>query len=421
MQTNIKQKLPEGLLLLLVVFVVFAFRRPDQLLNPYMWVEEGTVFLPQYNSYGSLSLFAPVSGYLVIPAKIIFIIATKMSFLHQPDISYWLTYLFTFGVVASIAFSPLQLKSPTLCAIATLLIPTDSEVFAVSEYVFWWSSLLCVVPLLWTENDKDEYPKTRVLMVLVGGLSSPIIVGLSTLYALRLWRYRTYADVAAFVASLAASVIQIVSILYAGNLSRSPGVKLDVLLVLEKFFGYFIYMPIKNDILWESVPLCLGLGLCLFLIIIIASFYYRQTLDYGYWLLLGCLLLVIVTSVSRISVDFIHPTIAGPRYFFFPYIFLSWILIQLANSGRTILRIAVSLVFVLSLRQTISYGQRFHDKIDWKSEVLACAGSELYDLPVHYDGNRERVLHLQLSGAVCRDLIKQSIYDSSVEISALNK
>ena len=159
-------------------------RRPDQLTAPAVWIEEGTVALPDLVANGWSSLFHPMMGYLVLPTKIILATAATLSFRWLPEIEYWLTLIFTAGVLVAVAFSPTQLKFRVGCALALLALPMDSETYGTSAYAFWWGSLLVALPLLW-RNEGRQYPILRSGLLLLGGLSSPLIIALSPLYALR--------------------------------------------------------------------------------------------------------------------------------------------------------------------------------------------------------------------------------------------
>jgi hypothetical protein len=166
------------------VFAAMAWRRPDQFLHPYLWVEEGTVFIPQLLQSGWRFLFQPVAGYILLPSKIIFLAAAKISFSNLPQIAYWLTVLFEWSVCLAVAASPTYLRKPTLCAIALLLLPIDSEVYAVTGYAFWFGTILLFLGLLWREDALDRV-KLRAAFVFVGGFSSPMVVPLCIFFA---WR-----------------------------------------------------------------------------------------------------------------------------------------------------------------------------------------------------------------------------------------
>lgn len=292
-----------------------------------------------------------------------------------------------------------------LCALAVLLVPTDAEVFAVPLFAFWWSTFLALLPLLWRHG---EHPHTilRCLMVAVGGLSSPLIIALTVLYAIRFLYFKSRTDALILVSAMAIACIQITTIIHsAGNLALSGSLELSkeiFYLTITKFFGYYLYF---------DHPRILALPLGIFIILLIGAsiIYYRKHLLFGDWMVLACLLLAILASIVRAPLSLINPVNAGPRYFFFPFVLLSWTLLQLTARVDSSLSVLFVLVLLLSLRQTALVGQRFHDRLDWKSEVLACSHSEFYHLPIHTDGKLERLWHVRLTGTECRQLLAQSL------------
>lgn len=386
------------------VTAVLIFRRPSQLFHPYVWVEEGTVTLPQYLQHGWLSLFSPVAGYLVVPAKLIFMLAASFSFLHLPDATYWLTVGFTIFVAACVALCPTYLKWPTACAIAMLLIPTDSEVFAVSEYAFWWGTLLVVLSVLWSPGAHKTI--LRSLLTTVGGLSSPLVILLTPLFLVRALYFRRRDETLALGLATTTAAVQAASILVTGNLSHSTKLDLSAAQIVRKFFGYYVLY----DTQLATWKIC-AIGGVLLITIAAVAYRHRAKLDLGLLLLFACLIIAIASSVTRNSVTVIDPVTAGPRYFFFPYIFLSWLIIQIAHIGEGATRLLVALVIALSVRQAYIHGQRTHDTISWTAEIQACVASSAdYQLPIHYDGARERTWKVDLTGQDCRKLISESLF-----------
>jgi hypothetical protein len=125
----------------------------------------------------------------------------------------------------------------------------------------------------------------------------------------------------------------------------------------------------------------------------------------------GCLIIAIAASVARAPLDSIHPVLAGPRYFFLPYILLAWLLIQAASVGATSERLLVALLLFSTLHQTLLYGQRFQDPINWQAQVHACATSpKPYNLPIQFDGLHATAWKITLDSSDCRQLLSRSIF-----------
>ncbi|SEM34193.1 hypothetical protein SAMN02800694_0711 [Luteibacter sp. UNCMF331Sha3.1] len=392
--------------LVLLVAGILIWRRPDQWLHPYVWVEEGTVTLPDYLAHGWGSILSPVAGYLVIPAKVIFLIAASLSFSHLPSIEYWLTLIFTAGTIALVAFSPTRLRHPLAAALAVALLPTDSEVFAVSEYAFWWGAIWSFVAIFWDEQAK---PRTvwRCVLVLVGGLSSPMAVPMAVVLGFRAAVLRKRADfVVLTVASLAAAV-QCYT-MYVNGALKSPGeTSIDTVSIVTRFFGDY---ALGSRMLPEVFAVVLGwLVLAGGVVFAIARAKWR---DPYFLMLVACLVASIAASVTRVPVSILNPFTAGPRYFFFPYMMLSWLLLYTLPEVGRVSRALVCLVLAGALVQFAFFAQRFHDRVSWRAEIRHCveSGEATYQLPVHYDGAKSRMWHVGLTGNQCKDLASRSLF-----------
>ena len=153
------------------------------------------------------------------------------------------------------------------------------------------------------------------------------------------------------------------------------------------------------------------LGVCVFGVFIVSLVRCRKKLDFGDQVLLGCFVLAVLAATVRGPLSAIQP-ISGSRYFFYPFTFLSWIFLQMAAKGDRIQRLTIMVILLLTLRQTALIGQHLNDKLDWKSEIMSCANSDSYELPILYDGSRKKAWHFKITGAQCRELISNSLFNN---------
>jgi hypothetical protein len=255
--------------LITFTIVVLVARRPDQFTHPYAWIEDGTIILPAYLDRGFDSIFEPVSGYLILSSKLIALSAFKLSAEYAPEIMVVLTTVFTCSVILAIALSPTHLPLPYLCAIATLIIPTDPEVFAISELSFWWAGLLSVLALLWDAERGRLWLRAGYLVF--GGLSSPIVVPVAGLLVLRALVERRRSEFVAAAVAVAVAAIQIRT--YGGT-----GYPADLWNLLDpnlplwstnKFVAYFFASLLRNladqgsgVVSLRVARACLGCNLC---------------------------------------------------------------------------------------------------------------------------------------------------------------
>jgi hypothetical protein len=389
---------PALALILLTIAVLFA-RRPDQFLHPYIWVEDGTVILKAYAERGFASIFEPVSGYMILATKLISLTAYRLSIEWAPEIALVLTVAYTCAVVAAVAVSPTHLRAPWLCAVVVLSLPVDPEVYAVSLLAFWWAGLLLILALVW--DTARGAPWLRAFYVLLGGLSSPLAVPLAGLFVLRALLERRRGELVIAALALVVAAAQAREIFGFHHVDYSRLVDPHIIRVaLDKFAGYIFASPRYGNYFGGTILLVL-LG--------IATWRIRQRLTLPFWLLVLTWVAIVATTVLRNPIGIIDPLNGGPRYFFFPFAVLMWIMIWTAALSPAYVRILLAAGYLLGIAWVYKRMTRSHDAVDWRGHLAACTQSHEYALPLHYDGITHRMWHVWLTGAQCRDLIARSL------------
>jgi hypothetical protein len=386
-----------SLLILATVLILFA-RRPDQFLHPTLWVEE-KVFLEEYANHGWWNLLEPLV-YHVFVSKVISFIAFKSSFVWAPQIELFLIVAFTCAVTVSVALSPTHLQWPLLCALALLLVPSDPEVFAVSVYAFWWAGILLLLSVFWRSDSRLQW--LRWLFIVIGGLSSPIIVVIAGLLAIRAAFERKPSEYCAAGFAVPISLIQFATIHANVPLNTTTFGLSSLILAIQRFFGLF-FIP------WLGfVASCVGFVVLSSLVLI--AWAYRARLNRYFFLLILADFGICAVTLFRIPVDAIHPFLAGPRYFFYPFILLSWIMIWLASVANRGTRFGLALAFLIAWLMCAPHFSRRHDPVDWQMAVMACARSTRHDLPAHFDGQSTTMWHASLTGLECQKLLRESLF-----------
>lgn len=394
--------------LLLLTVAVLWWRRPDQFSHPYVWVEEGSYTLKAYAATGLASLMEPVSGYFVLAAKLIALAAFRVSIEWAPEIAAALTVLFTAGVVAAVALAPTVLRGRPWCAVWLLLLPLDSEVYAVSEYAFWWAGVLLVLALLWdAEQGRAGW---RAAFLVLGGLSSPIIAALAPLFALRALVERRRPEVAAALLAMLLAAAQTAAVFLVESDRQTYLQQIGPLAMLGKFVGFLYvsgFSPYEHRIGLAAViggMLLAGFGL--------AAWFARARLDRLFVLLVLAWLVLCLASVARAPLEAIHPLAGGPRYFFYPFLLLGWIVIWLAaENPRRWARWALGAVLMSTVLVARERMPRRHDYTDWRVELAACAAApDTYPLPIQQDGRKENMVAVEFTGAECRALYAMSLF-----------
>ncbi|WP_152540959.1 hypothetical protein [Luteimonas huabeiensis] len=400
------RKSASAALLLALVVVVLYFRRPDQFFSPYIWVEDGTVSLKQYLEHGWRYLGEPVAGYLILPSKLIQLAALWISGLYYPELAMIGTIVFTWLVLCCIAYAPTTLRWKYVCAIAPLVIPTDSEVFGTSHYAFWWGSLLLIPALLW-RPDAGKLP-LRLTISALGALSSPLVIALLPLFVINaLWRRRP-SEWILLICMAGGAGLQYYFIKSTGTPGAGLPEHISILAVAQKFLGYFVWWPASGN-----VALALS-GIVLAALLAGAASRWRE-IQWTHVVLAGAFVVSVVISIARAPVEIIDPFFAGPRYFFYPYILLSWTLLQVASISH---RIFAGVLLSLLLASTQAFGAhapRGHHPMDWRLELAECAASrgDEYLLPIHFAGHRDQLWHFKIRPSDCARLISQGAFARS--------
>lgn len=112
-------------------------------------------------------------------------------------------------------------------------------------------------------------------------------------------------------------------------------------------------------------------------------------------------------SAYRVEISILNPINAGPRYFFYPYLLVSWILIQLLFSGQFLTRIVAGIFLVISLLNAFPHLNRKHDNLNWGEDIINCSQSQTYTFPAHFAGDKNNVWTFTLTGEQCKDLMQK--------------
>jgi hypothetical protein len=359
-------------------FALLLVRRSAQLFHPQIWAEDGGQVILGFIQHGWRSFALPVNGYLNTSSKLIMGSSLMLSSLYCPLVSTLLVWLFIIGVCCAIALCPTWLPARPLIAIATLLVPCDPEVFGIPLYAFWWASLLLFLVVLWSEKSSDI--KWRLTFVLVGGLSSPIIFLITPFLLIRSLvltpkrRERVIlaaAVICCFIQSLMLRKTDVRGITKLSSLR----------LILPKFLGSYIagnIHHVSDKTLWFTA------GIVLSLLLATLPFVARQL---KYWFLLGLWLGAMFFSAARVDLNVIHPQLAGPRYFFFPFVLLSWFVISvLFECDSKPLQLACAALLTAALLNTLPVLSRKHSDFRWADHLVSSSHFDHYQLPFTSNG-----------------------------------
>lgn len=107
---------------------------------------------------------------------------------------------------------------------------------------------------------------------------------------------------------------------------------------------------------------------------------------------------VIAITLSRVPAEAIDPVLAGPRYFFYPYIIFSRMGIWIAARSRMPVRFVLGAGYVFAVVTTGSGRSRRHDPVNWQGHIVACAQAERYEVPIHVAGDAKYMWIVKING-----------------------
>jgi hypothetical protein len=391
--------------LITITIAVLIWRRPDQAFHPSLWSEEGPEVLLSYAECGLCALWRTVNGHVLLIPKLLLLSSFKLSINNAPVIAYALSLATICGTVICIAEAPTHLRAKYLCAIATLLIPTGPENYGVALYTLWWAGLLVLLALLW--DTQRGYGAFRVVLLIVGGLSSPLMILMGPLFVARAFLERTRNEAGIAVLACGLSTGGFIAASFSMTAKHLPAVSAEwVTAGIAKFFGtYTIFGTIS--------PVASGFVLLALLAFLVAAS--RQQMDMYFGLLLCALVFSVLSSMIRAfmigaSIDSLEPFGSGQRYFFYVFILLSFALLWLAAVTKPrLLQLAPSLILasalLLSLRaQYFVWPEVWVPSGDWRSELVDCA-AKVSRSKLTVTSNE----HLLLYANQCRSLLEDSL------------
>lgn len=179
------------ILAFIVAFFVFVLRRPDIIMNPQFWAEDGSRWFQRVLDLGVIkSLFIPEAGYFQTVSKITMGIATLIPLKYAP--------LFSNMVALSIRAAPalflfskrmsfVPWVSRCLILLYYVLMPNLWEVHANITNSFWYLSLYLFMTIIATAPNSRWWKIHDYCLLLLSGLSSITIIFMAPCYIMKLW------------------------------------------------------------------------------------------------------------------------------------------------------------------------------------------------------------------------------------------
>ena len=163
------------LTLILASFVLFL-RKPDALLNPQFWGEDGVIFFHQCYAFGLNSLFLPYAGYLHTIPRLIALVCSPFPLVALP-LLYNSSAFIGLLLVCAYLFNPrLKLPVKPLFALSVVLIPYSSVCYLNITNLQWIMAPLLLLVQLQDPPRRSRQIVADYLLVIALGLTGPFVI-----------------------------------------------------------------------------------------------------------------------------------------------------------------------------------------------------------------------------------------------------
>jgi len=397
-----KPKIKDIIILSFIFFILLFLRRGSQLINPQVWDEDGAFIIPSFIINGWGNLLEPVSGYLITIPKIITNISMSISFIYYPEVSTYITWFLTILIGLLIVYAPTGLKYRVLAAIFVFLIPTNAEAFGLPLYMLWWSSIILFIVALWKQRVHQIF---KNLLLIIAGFSTPVIVIMIPIQIFRaIFFERKKEEIISLVIAIVISIIQLSFIIHHQDTRNINNI--DLVFLQNLIIKYFSYYYLNGFGLSSAMELIGGL----YIVGIIIFYGVNNIKDYYFLILLYLLIATISLSVVRMGVMIVPIFGGGARYFFLPYIVMSWTLIYIMAKNKYY-EFFILPILILSIVVALRGFCRDHVDLQWRKHIDLCQKAKgKYGIPIQLDGQSETTWYMVLYSKNCKELIDKDIF-----------
>ncbi|MBC8054882.1 MAG: hypothetical protein H7Y13_17625 [Sphingobacteriaceae bacterium] len=317
---------------ILFSFFLLNFRRPDALVLPQLWAEDGTIFFQDVYNTGIKSFALPYAGYFhLIPRLVAYFTYLFVPYAYVP-VAYVFSSLAGFILVLFYIWNRtgLDVHARFLMCLGLTLVPISSEIVLNLTNVQWYTAILLIVIFLSDQNRKKNLPDA--IIVFLTGLTGPfsliflpcvLLLVFSNSYRAKLQKINPVI-LSVFIIT---ALIQLISILTSPTRIAS-GIGLSEKLTQLPYAIYIHLLNIPGLLRLYTGHinyLIFSLLLAAIVIWIYASYrQYRNTKDFRVLFLIMLSFSLIGANLYGSNISNNYTPITVGRYFFLPTLLLIW-------------------------------------------------------------------------------------------------
>lgn len=315
-------------------FLITISHRPDSILNPQFWAEDGKMWYQQaYNNGVIASIFTTEAGYFQTISRLVASLSQLAPLAYAP-------LIFNFAAISAKVIVAMFMVSPrlekavssvwvrALLAFIYLGLPHSFETTANLTNVQWHLALLCFLVLIAVPSEKIAWRVFDIAAVVLSAFSGPFCLLLVPIALIKFYFTRERRSLPFIGILLAAAAIQVVSLFVFERPSKQPlgaepGLFFRIVgghLFFDSIFGDKNYACIIRLGWWTDVSAAF-VSLGGFAVSIYA--FIRGTLElrlmmlFSVFIIAGALILPAVSSEMP-QWQAMWPEIVGSRYWMIP-------------------------------------------------------------------------------------------------------
>jgi hypothetical protein len=369
------------LLIVLIGFLIIFSRRPDAILNPQFWAEDGQRWYADAYQFGLRCLLIPdeLGGYFHSASRLSALVSLIFPFSLAPlvmNLCAIAVQILPASLFLSSRFSNIALPKRVAAAFVYFALPNTYEVNANTTTIQWHLGLLaCLVLLAPSAHSWKWHVFDGIVLVLIS-LDSPIGVVLLPLAAVVWWMRRSRGSAISLALLLPGAIVQGLTVLLSRSRPVAPnGASLHLLIRI--LGGQIFLSPLLGNMTllhmtWrhfpnyvfarETIAFVIGLAI-LFYALRYAPAELKLFILFGFAVLSLSLARPIPGSLPQPQWELLAFPGHGNRYYFLPSIAFLAALVWIASSASRVPRWIAGLL-LLFLPLGIVRDWRYPDFVD---------------------------------------------------------
>lgn len=326
-----------------LALLILAARKPDALVNPQFWAEDGSIFFSQQVQLGARAHLQPYAGYFNEVPRIVASLAALLPHRLAPAVYNGAALLILLALVLKLYSPRLGLACPLPFALAVVLVPhPGGEVFACLANVQWVLALFLLVLVLQRSPATGGEAAGDAVAGLLAGLTGPFVLFALPLLGWKLWRSfrsrlrESRLDLPLAGVLLGTAAAQLWALLHSPleplpPMSPEPGVWTRLL--GHRLVGILLLGPqitYRLSPIFLAVTGLLALGGLLWVLRRSPEAFQQAGLSLGFAAAVVAGVLVRFAA----SPGLLLPWANGARYFFIPAVVLAWCLLLVLATTR---------------------------------------------------------------------------------------